>query len=255
PIYVALLSAVAACSPQPPTDADQPTSASSKPQPVFHPHNPQAFTQGLVYHEGLLYESTGLYGKSFLHRFEITSGETLKRRNLDPSHFGEGVTIFDNKIYQLTWKAEVCFVYDLESFALKQRLSYDTQGWGLTHNGSELIMSDGSSYLYFRDPVTFAETKRIQVSHTGRPIEKLNELEYVEGEILANIWYEDRIARIDPATGNINGYLDFSHLLPASERRRLGRDAVLNGIAYNPESKVLYITGKNWPKLFEIPYP
>lgn len=168
---------------------------------------------------------------------------------MDERFFGEGVTVFGDRVYQLTWQAGVALVYNKDTFDLLFNYTYDTEGWGLTHDDESLIMSDGSSEIYFRDPGTFAETRRIQVTDGGRQVTRLNELEYIDGEIYANIWQTDRIARIDPQSGKVNAWLDLSGLLSPQERR--GTD-VLNGIAYLPDSGRLLVTGKLWPKLFEI---
>ncbi len=216
------------------------------------PHDPEAFTQGLTFHNGILYEGTGQKGKSSLRKVSIDDGKVLEQVNLDPLYFGEGITILGDSIYQLTWKENTCFVYDLKTFQYKKHFQYIFEGWGLTNNGEDLILSDGSALLRFLDPETFQEKKKIQVTDRNRRIKSLNELEWVEGEIWANIWYEDRIARISPEDGRVLGWIDLSHIYPMRQRHR---EAVMNGIAYDPETKRLFITGKNWPKLFEIKVP
>jgi glutamine cyclotransferase len=214
-----------------------------------YPHDPKAFTQGLVYAEGYLYEGTGLEGQSSLRKVELRTGRVLQIKKLAPELFGEGITLYQGKIYQLTWRNGICFVYERDSFRNMMEFSYAGEGWGLTHDGKHLIMSDGSDTLTFRDPDTFAVVKRLQVKAGGAPVRNLNELEYVEGEIYANVWQTDLIARISPRTGEVVGWIDLSGLL--SERE--ARDAdVLNGIAYDPKEKRLFVTGKLWPKLFEI---
>ena len=214
------------------------------------PHDPFAFTQGLVYTDGFLYEGTGLYGQSSLRCVNLESGMVLKRRELPRQFFGEGVTVWQDKIVQLTWRSKVGFVYDRQSFELVEKFNYSTEGWGLTHDGRRLIMSDGTSTLYFLDPGSFAETGQVTVQDDEGPVNQLNELEYVGGEVYANIWKTDRIARIDPASGRVLGWIDLQGLLSAEEQR--GPVDVLNGIAYDHENERLFVTGKRWPKLFEI---
>jgi glutamine cyclotransferase len=216
----------------------------------IYPHDRGAFTQGLVCEGGLLYEGTGLRGQSTLRLVELETGNVLKLRRLPVHLFGEGVAVLGDKIYQLTWQAQVGFVYDKDSFELLQEFSYPTEGWGLTHNGQRLIMSDGTSTLHFLDPETLQETGQVQVYDDSGPVVRLNELEYVQGEIYANIWKTDRIARIDPQTGQVTGWINLAGLL-SPEDRSLPVD-VLNGIAYDPQHDRLFVTGKLWPKLFEI---
>lgn len=213
------------------------------------PHDRDAFTQGLVFHDGVLYEGTGQKGKSTLRKVSLEDGEVLDSRSLDAYYFGEGITILGDSIYQLTWKENTCFVYDLSSLNYKKHFQYLTEGWGLTNDGTHLILSDGSSSLRFIDPDSFKEVRKIQVTDRNRKVKNLNELEWVEGEIWANIWYEDRIARIDPNTGAVLGWVDLRHIYPQNQRHQ---EAVMNGIAYDEKSKRLFITGKNWPNLFEI---
>jgi glutamine cyclotransferase len=214
-----------------------------------YPHDPAAFTQGLAIEAGELYEGTGQYGASTIRRVDLTSGRPEKQRALGPRYFGEGIAILDGLLYQLTWQNGVVVVYDLATFEVERTVEYEGEGWGLTHDGDELIMSDGSATIRFRDPQTFAVTREIEVRHDGVPVSRLNELEYVEGEIWANIWYDDRIARISPADGQVLGFIDLTTLYPQSAR---GSEAVLNGIAYDPAAKRLFVTGKNWPQLYEI---
>jgi glutamine cyclotransferase len=213
-----------------------------------YPHDRQAFTQGLVYEDGVLYEGTGLYGRSVLARRDLKTGKTLKIIHLPRRHFGEGITIFGDRIIQLTWQNETGFVYRKDTFTLLKEFTYPTEGWGLTHDGKRLIYSDGTATLHFLDPNTFAETGRIVVRDEGRPVEGLNELEYIEGLVFANVWPTDEILAIDPMTGRVAGRLDLSALYP---RPRNSED-VLNGIAWIPETKHLLVTGKLWPKIYEI---
>ena len=216
-----------------------------------YPHDREAFTQGLAFDDqGTLYESTGQRGQSSLRRVEPTSGAVLQRHALPPSLFGEGITVFGDRIIQLTWQAGRAFVYDKDSFSVLREFIYRTEGWGLTHDGQRLIMSDGTATLYFRHPDTFAETARLIVRDHRGPVIRLNELEYVRGEILANVWQTDRIARIDPHTGHVTGWIDLTGLLPSSDRRQ--PVDVLNGIAYDARTGRLFVTGKWWPKIFEI---
>jgi len=216
---------------------------------VYH-HDPGAFTQGLVYLHGILYESTGLNGRSTLRAVDLKTGAVLQRLNLPEKYFAEGLTAWHNTLIQLTWKAHTGFVYEPFSFSLLRTFHYDGEGWGLTQDGKDLILSDGSSTLRVLDPRTFKEIRRVKVTENGSPVDNLNELEYVRGEIYANIWHADRIIRISPRTGRALGYLGLSHLLPAGERTN--PEAVLNGIAYDPETGDIFVTGKLWPKLFEI---
>lgn len=212
------------------------------------PHDKNAFTQGLEFHNGQLYESTGLKGQSSLRRVELRTGRVLQIYRLPLEYFAEGITIFRDKIYQLTWQNGVCFVYDLKTFNQITQFRYAGEGWGLTNDGKHLIMSDGSETITFRDPDTFVEVRKITVRANGKPVTNLNELEYIEGEIWANIWYSDMIARIDPQTGVVKAWIDMEGL-PVSNRTY---EAVLNGIAYDRQNKRIFVTGKNWSKLFEI---
>jgi glutamine cyclotransferase len=214
------------------------------------PHDPQAFTQGLVYNEGYLLESTGLYGESTLRKVNLGTGEVRDQVDLDPAYFGEGLALFEDNLFQLTWRENTGFVYDLEDFSLVNQFRYPTEGWGLTDDGERLIMSDGTSRLYFLDPSSLQITGTIEVTFQGEQIMHLNELEYIRGEIFANIWQTDNIIRIDPNTGDVVGWIDLSGILP--QDLRTGETDVLNGIAYDPEKDRLFITGKRWPKLYEI---
>jgi glutamine cyclotransferase len=215
-----------------------------------YPHDPRAFTQGLAFHQGKLYEGTGRYGASSIRRVNLTTGAVEQISSLNRAYFGEGVTIFDDRLFQLTWKSQIAAVYDVETFTLLETFRYEGEGWGLTHNGLDLILSDGSSTLKFFDPDTFALRRSIDVrDKDGNAIDNLNELEYVDGQIWANIWYEDRIARIDPDSGLVVGWINVQGLYPPALR---GRDDVANGIAYDPATERLFLTGKNWPQLFEV---
>ena len=213
-----------------------------------YPHDRNAFTQGLVFENGVLYESTGLYGHSTLRRVELETGKILQLYPLPNQFFGEGITIFDEKLIQLTWRSNKGFVYDKHSFDLLQEFYYSTEGWGITHNGSQLIMSDGTATLYFLDPETFDKTGQVEVQDSG-PVTKLNELEYIQGNIYANIWKEEKIAIIDPQTGQVQGWIDLSGIQDLED---LDTNNILNGIAYDAEEERLFITGKRWSQLFEI---
>lgn len=217
----------------------------------IYPHDPKAFTQGLLYVDGRLYESTGLNGRSSLRMVDLSTGRVLQQHDLPAEHFGEGLTDWGSNLIQLTWKAHQGFVYDRFSFSLLRTFQYEGEGWGLTHDASELIMSDGTSYLRFLDPKSFRVTRRIRViDEAGHPVENLNELEFIHGEIYSNIWETDKIVRISPRTGKILAWIDLSGII--DKRERQGSDAVLNGIAYDSAGDRLFVTGKLWPKLFEI---
>jgi glutamine cyclotransferase len=211
------------------------------------PHDPNAFTQGLVFEDGYLYESTGLRGQSTLRMVDLTTGDVILSLSLDPSLHAEGITVFNDRIIQLTFTSGIGFIYDQQSFTNQGRFNFTPEGWGLTHDGHKLIMSDGSSQLRFLDIETFEETARIEVTDRGQPVFWLNELEYVEGEIYANVWQSDAMARISPETGEVLGWIELSGLL--ADESQAG---VLNGIAYDSATGRLFVTGKNWPKLFEI---
>jgi glutaminyl-peptide cyclotransferase len=217
-----------------------------------YPHDPQAFTQGLFFKDGHLYETTGLQGRSTLRKVDLVSGKVLQKKDLANEFFGEGSASIGNEIVGLTWTSHVGFVYDQKTFALKRRFNYQGEGWGLASDANQLYMSDGSNAIRVLDPRTFEEKRRIQVTADGKPIDRLNELEIVDGQIFANVWGSDVIARIDPATGNVVGWIDLSGLLPPGQRGTDSVDAVLNGIAYDSKHHRLFVTGKLWPKLFEI---
>jgi glutamine cyclotransferase len=214
-----------------------------------YPHDREAFTQGLQFVDGALYEGTGLNGRSSIRKVELETGKVLQRRSVSDEHFGEGITVWKSDLIELTWQSHVAFVYDRTTFEPKKRFSYPGEGWGMTQDGVNLIMSDGSDELRVLDPVTFAEKRRIKVTAAGAPLRNLNELEYVKGEIFANIWQTDYVARIAPDTGKVSGYIDLRGLLTPAERAKTD---VLNGIAYDEKQDRLFVTGKLWPKLFEI---
>ncbi|MGH9722668.1 MAG: glutaminyl-peptide cyclotransferase [Bryobacteraceae bacterium] len=214
-----------------------------------YPHDPKAFTQGLVFHEGFLYEGTGQETKSSIRKVEIKTGAVIRQVPLDEQYFGEGITLWKDKLIQLTWKTKIGFVYDRETFKMLRTFTYKTEGWGLTHDGKQLIMSDGTATLYFLDPETFKESKRLRVTDRGSPVDNLNELEYVRGEIWANVWQTYKLARINPATGAVAGWVELDGVLDGVPH---GRVDVMNGIAYDAKGDRLFVTGKWWPKLFEI---
>jgi glutaminyl-peptide cyclotransferase len=214
-----------------------------------YPHDRQAFTQGLVYLDGLLYEGTGLNGQSAIRKVRIETGEVLQQRRIDEKYFGEGIAVWGKTLVQLTWQSEIGFVYDLASFEPLRTFGFTGEGWGLTQDGRRLIMSDGTPTLRFLDPVTFKETGSLTVKDQGVPVDDLNELEIVKGEIFANVWQSQRIARISPKTGQVTGWIDFSGLL--APREASGVD-VMNGIAYDAKADRLFVTGKLWPRVFEV---
>ena len=215
-----------------------------------YPHDQQAFTQGLVYVDGHLYESTGMKGRSSLREEDLETGRILQFHVVPDQYFGEGLTDWKNTLIQLTWQSHIAFVYDRATFHLLRTLHYDGEGWGLTHDTKLLILSDGTATLRFFDPETFHEVRRITVRDNGRPITQLNELEFIHGEIYANVWHTDRIARVSPATGRVVGWIDLKDLMPRSQVS--SDEAVLNGIAYDAVHNRLFVTGKLWPKIFEI---
>src|SRR5688572_22403616 len=220
-----------------------------------YPHDSSAFTQGLVFVDGSLYESTGLAGRSTLRRVDLETGRSLQQYTVLPQYFAEGLTSWGSDLIQLTYQTQVGFVYDRATLKLKSSFPYTGEGWGLTHDGKRLIVSDGTANLRFWDPVTFRETGRLAVRERGQPVRDLNELEYVRGQIFANIWHTDRIARISPATGDVVGWIDLKNLLKPGEIAAappLADEAVLNGIAYDASKDRLFVTGKLWPRLFEV---
>jgi glutaminyl-peptide cyclotransferase len=230
---------------------------SKAPVPVYgyqvvnvFPHDPEAFTQGLVFHQGVLYEGTGLSGRSSLRKVDLETGRILKQIQLPDQYFGEGITSWEDKIIQLTWRSGIGLVYDRKTFRLLKKFNFFSEGWGITQDTRHLIMSDGTSFLYFWDPGNFQEVKRIQVLDHGVPIARLNELEYIKGEIFANVFLSDRIVRISPETGQVTGWIDLRGL--SSTKDPWPKKDVLNGIAYDARKDRILVTGKFWPKLFEI---
>jgi glutamine cyclotransferase len=214
-----------------------------------YPHDPKAFTQGLIYRDGVLFESTGRHGESTLRRVELATGKVLRQRRLDDRYFAEGLTDWGDRLLQLTWDTGIGFVYDRESFTPRSTFSYTGPGWGLTHDGRRLILSDGTPRLRFLDPETFREIGGVDVRDGARPLDMLNELEFIDGRVYANVWHTDRIAVIDPADGVVTAWIDFGGLRPAAAR---DPEAVLNGIAFDAAGKRLFVTGKWWPNLFEV---
>ena len=215
-----------------------------------YPHDAMAFTQGLVWHENRLFESTGQVGTSSIREVELNSGRVIRQQDLDAPHFGEGIVLLGEQLFQLTYTSGKAFVYDWKRFTRTGEFTYDGEGWGLTTDGAAIIMSNGTSSLVWRDPATFAVQKTITVTDHGTPVSQLNELEWVKGEIWANIWQSEQIARIDPATGNVTGWIDLKGILPSIDRT--GSEDVMNGIAYDATRDRLFVTGKLWSKLYEI---
>jgi len=238
---------------------DPPTSSNTPPTGVptysyevihVYPHDTNAFTQGLVFLDGALLESTGLNGHSTLRKVDLKSGQVLKQVEVPPQYFAEGLAVLNGKIFQLTWQDGKAFVYDLETFRQEKRFAYDREGWGLTTDGQSLILSDGTDQLRFLDPATFDVKRAISVTLNGRPVKNLNELEYIKGKIFANVWQTFNVVRIDPATGKVLGVINFAGLLaPGDYSPHLD---VMNGIAYDAAGDRLFVTGKHWPKLFEV---
>jgi glutaminyl-peptide cyclotransferase len=247
-LIVVLALTAAACKPAPQADGI--------PQYTYqvvhaYPHDAQAFTQGLFYLDGFLYEGTGINNRSSIRKVNLETGEVVQKRDVPEQYFGEGIVNWKNRLLELTWQSEVGFLYNLYTFEPRGQFQYSGEGWGLTQDGTHLIMSDGTAQLRFWEPESQRETGRITVTANGKPVVHLNELEWVKGEIYANIWQTDRIARIDPATGKVVGWIECAGLLGPGDR--VGGDgAVLNGIAYDAATDRLFVTGKLWPKLFEI---
>jgi glutaminyl-peptide cyclotransferase len=246
-----------AVNPTPAKDGAKGAAASAEAVPVYtyeivatYPHDPKAYTQGLVLHDGTLYESTGQYDASSLRKVELKKGKVKKKIDVPGQYFAEGMTILNGKIYQLTWQQGKCFVYDLKDFKLETEMAYEGEGWGLTTDGQSLILSDGTNRLRFIDPATFRVQKTLSILNNNVPLTELNELEYINGEIYANIWKTDNIVRLDPQTGRILAWIDLSGLRPAETLT--SSENVLNGIAYDAANDRLYVTGKRWPNLFEI---
>jgi glutamine cyclotransferase len=215
-----------------------------------YPHDSEAYTQGLIYRDGFLFESTGLNGRSSLRKVDLDTGRAVRQRAIRSDYFAEGLTDWGGHLVQLTWQSHVGFVYDVSDFSLRETFALSGEGWGLAHDSTSLVVSDGSSSLRFLDPVTFREVRRLEVTDGGKPVRDLNELEFVDGQIYANVWHTDRIAMIDPATGHVEGWIDLTGLMAVGYR--LDPEAVLNGIAYDSAHDRLFVTGKLWPKLFEI---
>jgi glutaminyl-peptide cyclotransferase len=217
-----------------------------------YPHDPNAFLQGLLWHDGALYESTGSHGSgvSTLRRLEFPSGKVLQSVKLSPEYFGEGLALVDDKLIQITWQTNRGFVYDRESFRLLREFTYDTEGWGITYDGKNLVMSDGTNALTYLDAQNFKPVRKLPVTMNGRPVNDINELEFIEGEIWANVWHSDLILRIDPGSGRVNSFLNLKGILPPESRT--DPEAVLNGIAYDAQGKRVFVSGKLWPRLFEI---
>ena len=214
-----------------------------------YPHDPQAFTQGLEYYRGFLYESTGIAGRSTLRKVVLETGTVLKKMALPAQHFGEGLTIFRGKIYQLTWTSKTGFIYDLASLRQTGEFHYDSEGWGLTHDDKSLLMSDGTNKIRYLDPLSLAVSRTIEVYAGSEAVVNLNELEYINGQIFANVWHTSRIARIDPSSGQVVAWIDLSAI---AHREQHGDESVLNGIAYDKLRNRLFVTGKNWSKIIEI---
>ena len=215
-------------------------------------HDPAAFTQGLLVDQGRLYESTGLLGQSSLREVDLASGRITRMVKLPQRVFGEGLVLWKDKLIQLTWRSGTAFVFDKKTFQFIKQHKYTTEGWGITHDNTYLIMSDGSSQLYFRDPDTFEVKRKLEVTDQGKAIDKLNELEYINGAIYANIWQSERIAIISPATGKVSAWLDLTGIDRSMNRKSRPQDNVLNGIAYDKENHRLFVTGKRWPVMYEI---
>jgi glutamine cyclotransferase len=232
-----------------PIPAQRPAEYTFKLVQVF-PHDPAAFTQGFAYRDGFLYEGTGLNGQSSLRKVRLETGEVVQRVDLTSDFFGEGITLLRNAVVQLTWQSQTGFIYNLSDFKLLRTFAYSGEGWGLATNGRDFFMSDGSAQIRVLDGDTLVEKRRIKVHDGDKPIDQLNELEFVEGEIFANVWQTNRIARISPQSGKVIGWIDLTGLLPPVYHLESG--AVLNGIAYDPDHKRLFVTGKLWPSIFQI---
>jgi len=215
-----------------------------------YPHDPNAYTQGLIFRDGVLYESTGLNGRSSLRKVKLETGEVLQQLPIPPDYFAEGLAEWKGQLVKLTWQNNVAFVYDRATFKRQRTFNYPGEGWGLAEDATGFVLSDGSAHLRFMDPNTFAEVRRVTVMDGGTTIDQLNELEVVNGEVWANVWHTNRIARISPKTGKVVGWIDLSGLMAGGYR--LDAEAVLNGIAYDAANRRLFVTGKLWPKLFEI---
>jgi glutaminyl-peptide cyclotransferase len=251
---VAAMTALSLGGCRPDARAAEPTSPVVSVETVrSYPHDPTAFTQGLAFHEGRLYESTGRYGESTLRRVELETGRVIDRVQVPDQYFAEGVTLHDGRLYQLTWLQGMGFIYDLATFEQQGTFPYDGEGWGIATDGASLILSDGSNVLRFVDPATHELQRSVEVMDGPDHVHDLNELEWVRGEVWANVWHTERIARIDPQTGRVKGWLDLAGVIPTP--RPDDPEAVLNGIAYDPATDRLFVTGKLWPQLFEISVP
>jgi glutaminyl-peptide cyclotransferase len=239
--------------PSVPNASPTPTASSNQPKTYTYtvmntyPHNTSAFTEGLVFDKGVLYESTGLNGASSIRRVNLITGAVLQQVNLAEQYFGEGIAIVNDSVIQLTWQSGLGFIYDKNTLTLKGNFTFVGEGWGLTYDGNRLIMSNGSSTLTILDPATFKQTGAVNVDDNGKALTNLNELEYVNGDIYANIWMQQKIAIINPQTGQVKGYIDLSGIYQPQ-----GLDDVLNGIAFDQTTGRLFVTGKNWPNLYEI---
>jgi len=214
------------------------------------PHSTQSFTEGFFYLDGLFYEGTGLNGHSAVMAIQPETGKVLQHLDLPQQYFGEGIVDWGPNLYEWTWQSHICFVYDRFSLRLIKQLTYEGEGWGMTHTAKEIVTSDGSATLRFRNPDNFKEIRHIVVKDGTRAIEPLNELEYIKGEIYANVWHTDRIARISPRDGHVTGWIDLQGLLPPDQK--VNAEAVLNGIAYDAQHDRIFVTGKQWPTIFEI---
>lgn len=254
---------LSACKNNPDPDGNKPdTSSTGATEPAdigysvvnTYPHDTTSFTQGLQWYDGFLYEGTGLEGESHLMKVNLKDGKAVQKIALDNEIFGEGITIFNNKIYQLTWQNNKIFVYDLATFKKLQEFHWDYEGWGITNDGKNLIISTGSNNLYFADPATLRLLNTVSVTSTYGPLGDINELEYVDGSVYANVWGSNYIAKINPQSGVVEARIDFTDILTKSGKTvdQGANGNVLNGIAYNPASKTFYITGKKWPALFEV---
>ncbi len=244
------------CAPYPQA-VDDKTDTRLEPVPIYgfevlntYPHDREAFTQGLACENGVLFEGTGRNGESTLRKVDPKTGRVLQVRSLPDKYFGEGITIFRDTIIQLTWRSGKGFVYDKHSFEILSEFSYTTEGWGITHDEKRLIMSDGTSTLYLLDPSTFENIDHIQVRDDDTPVNNLNELEFINGQVYANVWHSDNIVMIDPLNGRVTGWIDLEGILPPQANHK--PEAALNGIAHDPFNNRLFVTGKLWPQLFEI---
>lgn len=255
-LLAAIFLAAASCSPSTAPAPAAPTASAAPAVPVYsfqvvntYPHDRTSFTQGLQYVDGVMYESTGMEGASLIRRYDLATGAVQAEHKIDQKYFGEGSVVLPDKIVSITWKNQKGFIFDRETLAPKGEFTYEGEGWGLTTDGQKVYMSDGTSQIRVLDPATLQETSRIDVTMNGRPVAALNELEFIKGEIWANVFEADRIVRIDPATGKVNSVVYLANLLGPQDRR--GVD-VLNGIAYDQAGDRIFVTGKYWPKIFEI---